>query len=417
MSMNRLWQKDSPIVESLMETDVYKISMLYFIWRFFPNLRVKFSFKNRTTKVRLSDEIDLPLLRENIAHIRTLRFSDAEISHFRSWQKFPEEFLQFLRGLQLPDVLVEKTPDGQLRIEPEGLWYEATLWELLVQVVSELRTRVFIGECEHGHRQAIQSGESRLRAKFPLLRELDPLKVVLFDLRRRATGDWERHTTEMILNEVPGVVSGISNVLLAQKLGMEAIGTIAHEPSMALTALRAHEGPEAMRQAQYEVLEKWQYLYGYKSLIMLPDPYGDRQFFLKLPERYYRDWRGSRHDSGDPFEYGEARIRDYEARGISPLQKVIIYSDGLTPGVMCDLKNRFFGRIGIGFGWGTNKGNDLGVSGFGPLSLVMKIVEAAGNPAVKLSGNIAKATGDPDAIVYYKDVFGYRETYCENPVY
>jgi len=416
--MNRLWQKDSPIVESLMETDVYKILMLYFIWRFFPNLWVKFSFKNRTVRVKLSEEVDLSLLREHIGHARQLRFSDGEVAYFRGWQMFPEEFLQFLLHLQLPDVLVENITDGQLRIEAEGLWQEVTLWELLIlPIVSELRTRTFIGECEHQQRQIIQNGENRLRAKIPLLRELAPLKVAFFDLRRRVTGDWERHTTEVLLAEVHGIVSGVSNVWLAQKLGVEAIGTNAHELPMAITALRAHECPEAMRRAQYEVLEMWQDLYGHKSLIMLPDTYGDRQFFLNLPERYYRDWRGSRHDSGDPFEYGEARISDYEARGIDPLQKVIIYSDGLTPGMMCDLKSRFFGRIGIGFGWGTNKSHDLGVPGFGPLSLVMKLTEAAGNPAVKLSGNIAKATGDPEAIAYYKDVFRYRETYREEPIY
>lgn len=418
MSMNRLWQKDSPIIDSLMETDVYKILMLYFIWRFFPNLRVKFSFKNRTTRVKLAEEIDLSVLREHILHASRLRFDASDVAYLRGWQMFPEDFLQYLLQVRLPNVLTEATTDGQLRIEAEGLWQEVTLWELLVlPIVSELRTRSFIGECEYRQRRAIQSGEERLRVKIPLLKQLAPLKVAFFDLRRRATGDWEQYTTQILLGEAPDIVSGVSNIRLARELGVEAVGTNAHELPMALTALRSHECPEVMRRAQYEVLEMWQKLYGHKSLIMLPDTYGDRQFFLNLPEGFYRDWRGSRHDSGDPFEYGEARIRDYEARGINPAQKIIIYSDGLTPGTMLDLKSRFFGRIGLGYGWGTNKSHDLGLGGFGPLSLVMKLTQAARKPAVKLSSNVAKATGEPDAVAYYKEVFGYRETFCEDPVY
>jgi nicotinate phosphoribosyltransferase len=416
--MNRLWQKDSPIIDSIMVTDVYKILMLYLMWRFFPNLHVRFSFKNRTVKVRLGDEIDFSALCEQIRHAQWLRFGEDDIAHIRSWQMFPEEFLQALLRLRLPEILVEKTPDGQLRIEAEGRWMDVTLWELLVlPIVSEMRTRFFIGEGQLEHRSAIESGEQRLIAKMPLLRELLPLRVAFFDLRRRATGDWERHTTEMLLNEIPQVVAGVSNVWLARILGVEAIGTNAHELPMALTALRSHEGPEAMRNAQYEVLKLWQRLYGHKSLVMLPDTFGDRQFFRGLAEHYFRDWRGSRHDSGDPFEYGEARIKDYTDRGIDPTQKVIIYSDGLTPEVMVELKRRFFTRIGLGYGWGTNKSHDLGVPGFGPLSLVMKLTEAAGKRAVKLSGNIAKATGDPEAIGYYKEVFRYGETFTENPVY
>ena len=418
MNMNRLWQKDSPIIDSLMETDVYKILMLYFIWRFFPNLRVKFSFKNRTTRVRLAEVIDLSVLREHILHASRLCFSESDITYLRGWQMFPEDFLQYLLHLHLPDVLTEATAEGQLRIEAEGLWQEVTLWELLVlPIVSELRTRAFIGECEHLHRQTIGVGEERLRAKIPILKQLTPLKAAFFDLRRRATGDWEQRTTEILLNEIPEIVSGVSNVRLARELGVEAVGTNAHELPMALTALRSHACPEAMRRAQYEVLEMWQMLYGHKSLIMLPDTYGDGQFFLNLPESFYRDWRGSRHDSGDPFEYGEARIRGYEARGIDSTQKIIIFSDGLTPGTMLDLKSRFFERIGLGYGWGTNKSHDLGFPGFGPLSLVMKLTQAAGKPAVKLSSNIAKATGEPDAVAYYKEVFGYKETFCEDPVY
>jgi nicotinate phosphoribosyltransferase len=416
--MERLWQKDAPVIRSLLETDVYKIYMLYMIWKFFPNLHVRFAFKNRTTSVRLADEVDFDALKDQIRAASQLRFEERDIAHIRSWKKFPEEFLQALLQLRLPEISLEKGRDGQLLIIAIGLWFAVTLWELIVlPIVSEMRTRFVIGEQPSDHQRVIRSGEARLLAKLPVLRELLPLKLSLFDLRRRASGDWERHTTEMLLNEIPELISGTSNVWLARELGLNSDGTNAHELPMAITALRSHEGPDAMRDAQYEVLRKWQSLYGYDSLIMLGDTFGDEQFFQGLGENFFRDWRGSRHDSGDPYAYGEARILDYNRLGIDPTRKVIIYSDALTPEVMLGIKRKLFERIGLAYGWGTNKSHDLGVPCLGPLSSVMKLDEAAGQPAVKLSANIAKATGDRRTIEYYKKVFRYDVTFNETPTY
>lgn len=412
--MNRLWQKDSPIIRSLLETDVYKILMLYFIWRFFPSLEVRFAFTNRTTRVRLADEVDIAMVREQIAHVRTLAFTDAQIAHIRGWGMFPEAFLGALRTIHLPEVLVERTMDGQLRIEVSGLWFHTTLWELYVlPIVSECRTRFLVGEDMSRHADIIREGERRLREKIEVIRGLR-WPIALFDLRRRLSGDWERHTTQMLLEEVPERISGISNVEASWEFGKEAQGTNAHEMPMALAALRGHEGPEAVRNSVFEVLEKWQLLYGHKALIMLPDTFGSEWFFQNLPRRFLEDWRGSRQDSGDPVVYGENRIRDYERAGIDPTTKLIIFSDGLTVGKMTEIERRFWGRILGAFGWGTNKVHD--VPYVEPLSIVMKLVEAAGRPAIKLSDNLAKAVGDPEEVARMKRIFGYVTEFSEAPV-
>jgi nicotinate phosphoribosyltransferase len=414
-ALKRLWGKDEPVVGSLLETDVYKILMLYFIWRYFPNLRVKFGFTNRTRTVRLAESLDIGLLRENIEHVKTLRFSDADIAYIRSWQMVPEEFLLALRDLRLSKISVDTTHDGQLRIETEGPWFDNTLWELyILPMITELRARQAIGESDAAHRAVIQDGEERLLAKVPTLKGLH-WKIALFDLRRRLTGRWERHTSRILYEEIPERLSGISNVALARELGVEATGTNAHELPMALVALRSHEGPEAMREALYEVLEKWQSLFGHKALIMLPDTFGSEYFFRNLPGRYLRDFRGSRQDSGDPLAYGEARIRDYREAGIDPLQKLVLFSDGLTPEKMQELEMHLYGRIGGGFGWGTNKSHDVAV--LPPMSIVMKLTEAAGNPAVKLSDNIDKATGFEPGVVEAKRIFGYHSEFHEAPIY
>jgi nicotinate phosphoribosyltransferase len=66
----------------------------------------------------------------------------------------------------------------------------------------------------------------------------------------------------------------------------------------------------------------------------------------------------------------------------------------------------------MSFGWGTNLTNDFrgcdpdGGIGLDPISLVAKVVEANGRPAVKLSDNSAKASGAPGEIARYLRVFG-----------
>jgi nicotinate phosphoribosyltransferase len=170
-----------------------------------------------------------------------------------------------------------------------------------------------------------------------------------------------------------------------------------------------------MRDAPYEVLGLWQKLYGHKSLIMLDDAYGSDVFRKYLPRHYLEDFKGFRHDSGDPFQYGEDTIALYKANGINPENRIIVFSDGLTPQKAIELLEQFRGRIMVAFGMGTNLTNDFGV--IKALSLVMKIIEAAGNPAVKLSNNLNKATGPADEVAYYKDVFGYTNTAREAVVY
>ena len=164
------------------------------------------------------------------------------------------------------------------------------------------------------------------------------------------------------------------------------------------------------------MLELWERLYGQKLLIMLPDAFGSRRFFEELPQEYAESFRGVRQDSGDPFAFGDMLLEFYRKRGIDPKQKMIIFSDGLTVPKMQELYRRFAGEFGtVSFGWGTNFTNDTGL--IKPLSLVMKLVEAAGNPAVKLSDNLEKAVGDPEEVAAYKRIFGYTETFREKPVY
>ncbi len=415
MKHGPLWNPEEPIIGSFLEQDVYKFLMMYFIWRFYPNLRVKFQFMNRTD-VPLAQWIDIVEFRKEYEHARSLSPTDGDIAHIRSWGLFPEPFLEFLKTVRLPKI--HAAYDGeQLAITAEGPWVSTTLCEMpVLTVVSELYTRAKIGASLADQERAFQEGNKRLSEKIALSKEY-LVPFVPFGLRRRATGVWEQHTIERFLNEVPQCITRVSNVRLARELGVEVGETNAHELQMALYALHRHISDEAVRRGQYEVLEKWEQCgFGDRFLIMLTDTFGSPQFLNGLSPKYALYWTGLRQDSGDPFAYVDGlAIPFYQQYGIDPLSKWCMFTDGLDFMKMRHLHKHCLGRIQSGFGIGTNLTNDLGL--FGALSIVMKLVEAAGNPAVKISDNRAKATGDKTEIKEAMRIFGYSGTFFEKCQY
>lgn len=415
--MGLLWAKDAPIVRRIDENDVYKVLMLYLIWSNYLNLRVTFGFKNRTQTIPIARYVRVEEFQEQLDAYATLRFTDDIVAIYRSWQLFPEDFLGWLKTIDLTVPQVRSLGDN-LVIEVEGRWADVTLWEIpTLCIASELYARGYAAAEGISEQALFDEGNARLSQKVALFNQYPELRISQFGLRRRFSGPWEDHVTKRLINEcASGVITGVSNMYLADQLGVEAVGTNAHELPMALTALARHQSEDAMRDAPYQVLKLWQRLYAHKSLIMLDDAYGSDVFRQNLPVHYLKAFKGFRHDSGDPFQYGEDVISHYEANDIDPTGRLIIFSDGLNPQKAVDLMERFRGRIMVAFGMGTNLTNDLGL--IKPLSLVMKITNAAGNPAVKLSNNLNKATGpDPAEIEYYKQVFGYTNTSREEVVY
>lgn len=407
--------KGEPIIRSLLENDVYKFMMMNFIHRYYRNLKVTFEFKNRTKDVNLFDYVDLVELQEQLDMVAAMQFTDADIAHLRSWSLYPEHYLRALAGLRLTAPLIEKRGET-LSISAAGSWFEVTLWEIYVlAIVSELYVRGRAFALGWSVEELSKSGNRRLDEKIALYKEHPGLRASQFGLRRRAGGPWEEHVTMRLMNECPGLITGVSNVYLAQKLGVEAQGTNAHEMPMAVYSLMRHHSNIEARNSVYKVLREWQQLYGLKALIMLPDTFGTDAFLEQLPHEFAIDWRGFRHDSGDPIAFGEKVIAFYLRHGINPRDKLIIFSDGLTPEKKIELFLYFEGRIGVVFGVGTNWTNDLGF--VKPLSLVMKVTSAAGNPAVKLSDNLNKATGDPAEVEVAKRLFGYTNTSSEAIVY
>lgn len=406
--MKKKWQ---PVIESLLDLDYYKFTMMYFVWKFFPNVMVTYGFKNRTSKVKLARIIKESDIRQELEHVRTLRFTNRELEYLA--QFFPVEFLKYLTTFQMPEFKLWKEA-GTYRIEVTGTWLESILWEtIILSIVNELYYRALIKREHKNVSQVLDEGRRRLIAKIVILKAHPEIKITDFGTRRRFARLWHREVLETLKREIPDQLVGTSNVFLAMEFGLKPIGTMAHELFMVLAALGGVD-PVAIRKSHNRVLQLWWELYGAPLSIALSDTFGTGFFFEDFTSEQAHLWRGLRHDSGDPFAFGEIAIQFYESHTIDPKSKVLVFSDGLDIETIVKLYDRFHDRINVAFGWGTNLTNDLG---FVSLSLVVKAISANGFRTVKLSDNIAKAMGEFEDIDLYKNIFEYSANFFEECKY
>jgi len=312
------------------------------------------------------------------------------------------------------------------------------MWELYsLSIVNELKTRAALKRLsEFGLDILYARAKTKLWNKIEKLQNVPGLRLGDFGTRRRHSFLWQEYVVEAMADNLGGNFIGTSNAFLAHKHDLEAIGTNAHEIPMVLAALAPDDA--ARKASQYRVLELWQGTYDRALLIMLPDTYGTTQFLSNAPD-WCADWTGQRVDSKDPFVAGDEYIAWLESRGRDPKDKLLIASDALDVDKILGLHAYFGGtllhgarpedfqsaadflnprkwlpgrRIRFSAGWGTLLTNDFrgcdpeGGSAFDPLSLICKVADADGRPAVKLSDNYAKALGSEAEVERYRKIFG-----------
>ncbi len=405
-----------PIVRSLLDTDFYKLLMLQMIWRDSRQVQATFSLINRSKAVRLGDVIDEDELRAQLDHARSLRFTRKELiwlagnSFYGRQQMFAPDFLAWLGDFQLPEYDLRKA-DGQYELHFAGAWIDTTMWEIpALSIINELKSRAALRR--HGRFTLdvlYARAKARLWDKVERLQQLPDLVLADFGTRRRHGFLWQNWCVEALKEGLGKSFIGTSNVLIAMNNDLEAIGTNAHELPMVTAALA--DGDAELAQAPYRVLEAWQRHYNGNLLVALPDAYGTTAFLRQAPG-WLAGWTGFRPDSAPPIEGGEQIIRWWQEQGVDPKDKLLIFSDGMDIDSIEAVHRHFHGRVRMSFGWGTNLTNDFrscdpaGGHALDPMSLVCKVTSANGRPAVKLSDNPAKATGDPAEIARYLRVFG-----------
>jgi nicotinate phosphoribosyltransferase len=418
------WKLD-PIIRSLLDTDFYKLLMLQMIWRLHSGLQVTFSVVNRTTSVRIAEEIDEKALRDQLDHARTLRFGKKEMiwlagnSFYGRAQIFSPDFLEWLQDFQLPDYDLRKE-NGQYTLHFQGPWTHTTMWEIpALAIISELRARAALRDLGRFTLDVLYArAKAKLWLKVERLARLPDLRISDFGTRRRHSFLWQRWCVEALKEGLGQAFVGSSNVLLAMENDLEAIGTNGHELPMVLGALAGSD--DELKQVPYRVLDDWRQHYGGNLLIVLPDAFGTAAFLRDAPD-WVADWSGFRPDSAPPIEAGEMIMAWWRSKSRDPRDKLLVFSDALDVDTIEAAYRHFAGRVRMSFGWGTNLTNDFeGCApkrndGLKAISLVCKVMEANGRPAVKLSDNPKKAIGSPREIDRYLRVFG-AEGRAEQPV-
>lgn len=408
------------IIKSLLDVDFYKFTMGLLVFLKYRNVDVRYGFTCRTKDVSLGKVIDFRKLKDELDQVFRRQFNNSELYYLRGtneYQKrmFGEEYLNFLKSLQLPkyDLRVE---DDNLKLEFEGNWSEAIYWETIaLSIINELYYQAQLEKMSAFEREVIFSqGRIRLMEKIKILKNRPDIKFIEFGTRRRFSRDWQDYVVSVLANELPrSQFLGTSNTYLAMKYGLVPMGTSAHELYMAYTGIY-HGSDDEIRNSHNKSLQEWWDLYGYGLSVALTDTFGSDFFFRDMTEEQAHNWKGLRQDSGDPIEFGEKAIKFYQNYGIDPREKLIIFSDGLDIRMIIKLADHFKGRIKVSFGWGTNLTNDLGLK---PLSMVIKLIESNGYGTVKLSDNLAKATGNHKDVERFKKIFGHTVTMNEATTY
>jgi len=373
------------IIDSILQTDLYKLTMQQLVLHQYPNADVAYRFKCRNNGIKIG--FLAHTVRARIKEMANLALTQEE--EFYLAEEIPflsADYIDYLRNYRFnPDQVKVSKVDEDIEIEIRGPWVETILWEVpVLAIVNE----VYFNETSD-FKTIEAEGIRRLKDKMNLIRQYPTMTIAEFGTRRRYSNLWQQKVLRELHLNCPQIV-GTSNVRLAMDIGIKPIGTMAHEYFSAHLAL-----VENLRTAQKRALYVWLQEYGTDLGIALTDTFTTKAFFEDFDIVLARAFSGVRHDSGDPIEFGENVIKHYQKLCIDPKAKIIVFSDGLDIPEAIRIFKHFVGRIGVSFGIGTNLTNDLGPT---PLNIVIKLIECNGIPVVKLSDNPGKAIGDPDMI-------------------
>jgi len=383
------------IIQSLLDNDLYKFTMMQAFHHNFPEAQSKHKFILRSKGVNL-----LPYkkqIEEEIEHMCSLSFKPEELEFLSSLGFMKPDYLDFLEDLKLKTRGMKITEEsGNLAITYEGSLVQKILFEVpLMAIISEAYLRDKINKEE-----AYKTGFKKIKEKVGKLEKVGHfIKFADFGTRRRFSREWHDLVVSTFKELAPDNFVGTSNLYLAMKHGLKPIGTMAHEWVQAGQALNKVQ----LKSSQKYMFETWVREYRGDLGILLTDTIGMSAFLKDFDKYFAKLYDGCRHDSGSPYEWGDQLINHYKSFDIDPMTKTAVFSDGLNFDKMIEIDQHFHRRISTSYGIGTNVTNDVGVS---PLSMVIKLVGLNGNAVAKISDEPAKAIcEDPEFLSYLKKVY------------
>ena len=388
-----------PIVTSLLDTDLYKFNMDQVIFHKHTNLSGEYDFRCRNEGVVFTPEM-LEEINAQIDHLCSLRFSREELDYLRSIRFIKNDYVEFLR-LWRPIreyVTTGLNGQGELSIVVRGPLFSAMQFEIyLLEIVNEVYFRL-----RYDYAVLRASAEEKLNRK---IRDFQSGKYTFsfaeFGSRRRLSREWEDEVVRRFSAETGNCV-GTSNVYLAMKYGLKPIGTYAHE------FVQMYQGIDSIPLAytNHYAMEDWYDEYRGDNGTALTDTVTTDLFLLDFNRAMVNNYTGVRHDSGDPFEWGEKMIAHYKKYGVDPRTKLLLFSDGLDFDRAQQLYDYFKERVKVSFGIGTFCSNDTCEE---PLNIVIKLQTVNGRPVAKVSDTPGKAMcRDREYLEYLKGSIAFR---------
>ena len=380
---------------SILDNDFYKFTMQHAVMNLFPKAKAKYHFINRGQH-RFPPGF-AEALRASVEAMEGLQLTKQEKKFLTATCPYLNPvYFDFLEGYRYnaDEVKIEQNGE-ELSVSIEGYWYRSILWD--VPFLSLISENYY---CLHhldrnSDKEVFKTTEDKIK-KYHLL----GVTVAEFGTRRRHSFKVHDLVVEALKKYGDNSFVGTSNVYLAMKHNTKPIGTHAHEWFM------FHAARYGFKMANILGLEHWVDIYRGDLGIALSDTYTSKVFFEQFDKKFAKLFDGIRHDSGDPVDFAQQAIDHYQALGIDPTKKTIIFSDSLNYEKVERIVNFCRGKIGMSFGIGTNLTNDVGLQ---PLNIVIKLTEAYPEsgpwiPVVKLSDEKGKYTGEEKMIQLAKTV-------------
>ena len=294
--------KLNPIIVSLLDTDLYKFNMDQVIFHKHTNLCGEYYFKCRTENVYFTDEM-IEEINAQVDHLCTLRFQKEELDYLKSIRFIKNDYVEFLRLWHpIRDYVdIKRAEDDKLSIVVKGPLFSAMQFEIyLLEIVNEVYFKM-----KYNYDQLKQAAKIKLNEKIKAFQEGKyTFKFAEFGCRRRLSREWEDTVVHRLTTETDNCV-GTSNVYLAMKYNLTPIGTYAHE------YVQMYQGIDNIPLAytNHYAMKDWYEEYQGDNGTALTDTITTDLFLLDFNRAMVNNYTGVRHDSGDPYEWGEKIIK------------------------------------------------------------------------------------------------------------
>ncbi|MBR5645525.1 MAG: nicotinate phosphoribosyltransferase [Treponema sp.] len=405
--------KLNQIITSLLETDLYKFSMGQAIYHQYPSYKTSWTFKCRNKNVKFTSEM-VTEIKEQIIEFSKLHFTEDELNYLASIEWLHEDYIDHLRlwNARFEDFEITTDSECGLSIEAYGTWLNTSMYEIpVLAIVNEVYFRM-----QYKYDELIEQYKKRLddKVKYLIDGTYNLGNFSEFGLRRRLSAEAQELAVKTLIEHNGDYKEsrcvGTSNVYLAKKYNATPVGTMAHEFIMCTGQGNPMFNPAFSNKI---AMEAWTKEYGVLNGTYLTDTIGDKTAHLDMGYTFSICFSGVRHDSGDPYEWGEEWIKHYEKyynkykdERVNPKNKTLLFSDSLDFKRASDLYSHFKDRIKVAFGIGTYISNDTDVE---PLNIVMKVSSCNNRPVAKLSNADGKVMcKDEEYVEYLKKTIDWR---------